>query len=101
MAVTATRVVLPTVPGADRYTVTDVTFDSSYPTGGEPLTASDLGLTFVAHAFVVPKVLGTGSTVGCTYDIANAKLLAYAAAAQIANTTDLSAATFTVWAFGR
>lgn len=105
MAVTTSRVVLPTVPGAERYTVTDVTFDASYPntggTIGEPLTAADLGLSVVTHAFCVPKVNGTGSVVGAAYDIAGAVLKAYAAAAQIANTTDISAVTVTVWAFGR
>lgn len=101
MAVTATRVVLPTVPGASRFTVTDVLFDSSYPTGGEPLTASDLGLTFVEWAISTVKVAGTGSVISVFYDIANAKLLAYAAAAQIANTTDISAVTATVVAFGK
>lgn len=101
MAVTATRVVLPTVPGADRYTVTDVLFDASYPTNGEPLTASDLGLTFVSWAISNVKVSGTGSVTSVFYDIANAKLKAYAAAAEIANTTDISAVTATVVAFGR
>lgn len=101
MAVTPTRVVLPVVPGADRLTVTDVLFDSSYPTGGEPLTASDLGLTTVTFAIATVKVAGTGSVTAVAYDVTNAKLLAYAAAAQIANTTDLSAVTATVVAFGR
>lgn len=101
MAVTPTRVVIPTVPGADRFTVTDVLYDNSYPTGGEPLTASDLGLTFVTFAISTVKVAGTGSVTSVFYDIANAKLIAYAAAAQIANTTDLSAVTATVVAFGR
>ncbi len=101
MATTNTRVVVPTVPGAERYTVTDVVFDSSYPSGGEPLAAAGLGLTSVSFAVSQVKVAGTGSVTNVFYDIANAKLLAYAAAAQIANTTDLSAVTATVLAFGR
>lgn len=101
MAVTATRAVLPFVPGAGRITVTDVTFDASYPTGGEPLTAADLGLAVVDFGIATVKVAGTGSVTAVAYDVANAKLLAYAAAAQIASTTDLSAVTATVVAFGR
>jgi hypothetical protein len=101
MAVTPTRVLPVTVPGAERYTVTDVLFDSSYPTGGEPLTASDLGLTTVAWAVSSIKTAGTGSVTDVFYDITNSKLKAYAAAAEIANTTDLSAVSAQVVAFGK
>lgn len=101
MAVTATRTQLPVVPGAQRMTVTEVTFDNSYPTGGEPLTASDLGLTGVDFAIATIKTAGTGSVTAVFYDIPNAKLKAFAAAAEIANTTDLSAVTAQVFAVGR
>lgn len=101
MATTNTRTQLPVVPGASRITVTEVAFDSSYPTGGEPLTASDLGLTTVEFAIATVKVAGTGSVTAVFYDIANAKLLAYTAAAQVANTTDISAVTAQVFAVGK
>ena len=101
MATTNSRVVTPTVPGAERYTVTDVVFDSSYPTGGEPLTAADLGLTSVSFAISSVKTAGTGSVTDVFYDIANAKLKAYAAAAEIANATDISAVAAQVVAFGK
>lgn len=101
MSVTVTPKVVATVPGAQRFTVTEVTFDSSYPTGGEPLTATDLGLTTVDFAIATLKVAGTGSVTAVFYDVANAKLLAYAAAAQIANTTDISAVSAQVYAVGR
>jgi hypothetical protein len=101
MAVTPTRVAGPEVPGAERRTVTDVLFDASYPTGGEPLTASDLGLSTVAFASASVKVAGTGAVTAVFYDIANAKLLAYTASAQVANTTDLSAVTVEVVAWGK
>lgn len=101
MAVTPTRVIVPFVPGAQRITVTDVAFDASYPTNGEPLTASDLGLQVVDFAIATVKVAGTGSVTAVAYDVTNAKLKAFAAAAEIANTTDISAVTATVVAFGR
>lgn len=100
MAVTATKV-FTDIPGADRVTVTDVVFDSSYPTGGESLTPSDLGLSTVDFAIATVKVAGTGSVTNVRYDAANQKLLAYGAAAQISNATDLSAVTATVVAWGK
>ena len=103
MSVTNTRVtaVGNCVFGDRRVTQTDVVFDSSYPTGGESLTASDLGLTYVDFAIAKVKVNGTGSVVNVTYDIANKKLIAYTAAAEVADTTDISAVTATVTAFGK
>lgn len=100
MSVTNTRTGLPKVPGAERFTVTTVAFDSSYPTGGEPLTASDLGLSVVTGAIATVAVAGTGSVTAVFYDIANAKLKAFAAAAEIANTTDISAVSAQVVAWG-
>lgn len=101
MAVTVSRANNPQVEGARRVTVTNITFDSSYPTGGEPLTFSDLGLTSVEFAIATLKTAGTGSVTQVWYDIPNQKLLAFAAAAQIANTTDISAVTAQVVAYGR
>lgn len=101
MAVTATRVLVPTVPGAERYTVTDVTFDSSYPTGGEALTAADLGLTTVNFAITSIKTAGAGSVTEAFYVTSTGLLKAYAAAAEIANTTDLSAVVVQIVAFGK
>lgn len=107
MAVTCTRRQLPEVPGAGRWTVTDVQFDSSYPntggTIGEPLTAADLGLSTVLFAIATLKVAGTGSVTAVYYDkdaAGGPVLKAYAAAAQIANTTDISAVTAQVFAYG-
>lgn len=50
MAVTTTRTQKQRVPGNQKFTVTSVTFDSSYAEGGEPLTAAQLGLTKVDFA---------------------------------------------------
>ena len=39
------------MPGSRRQTVSEVTLDSSYLEGGEPLTPKELGLTSVAWCF--------------------------------------------------
>lgn len=78
-----------------RLSLAKITFDSSYPSGGEAVTAADFGLTYLEN--VVP--LGAPDGFSFEYDVANSKLLAYwvdtsvdgAAQAQVANTTDLSA----------
>lgn len=101
MAVTVSRANNPQVEGARRVTVTNVTFDSSYPTGGEPLTFSDLGLTSVEFAVATLKTGGTGSVVQVWYDTANQKLKAYVAAAEVTAATDLSAIVAQVVAWGR
>lgn len=49
MSVTVSTVQRPTLPTF--YTVTDVTLDSSYAEGGEPVTAVQLGLAVVDHAW--------------------------------------------------
>lgn len=43
-AISASRVQKPRVPGAERRTVTEITFDNSYTSGGEAVTPADLGL---------------------------------------------------------
>jgi hypothetical protein len=92
------------VEGNKRVRVYDVTFDSSYATGGESLLASDVGLKKVIN---VPDALAKNSTgtsgVPVVYDYANSKLQAYrydgssagkAFLEEVANAVDLS--TFTV-----
>lgn len=78
----------------------DVTFDSSYPTGGEPLTASDLGFGSVLS--VVGDVLPSGAVRYVAYDRTNSKLLAFDAdGAQIADTTSLATITVRLLVRGR
>lgn len=75
------------------FKVIEITFDASYPTGGESLTAADCGLSsiiamqaHVAAGFVFE------------YDLTNSKLIAFwvdtttdgAAMAQVANTTNMA-----------
>lgn len=85
-----------TVYGNRRIVIANITFDSSYATGGESLTASDLGLTTIDH--VSPGV-STGGYV-TVYDHTNSKLLALygdnnnaadGPLIDVASTTDLSA----------
>jgi hypothetical protein len=82
--------------------VKDVTFDASYPTGGESLTPADVGLTVIVAAWPSVALHSTPTTaVGVVYNAATAKLIAlYATAnaanvafAEATNTNDLSAFT--------
>jgi hypothetical protein len=90
-------VVFRTTFGNKKVVVVDTTFDSSYVTGGESLTAADLGLTKIQYV-----ATGVADTNYVTrYDYTNSKLLAYDSdyststdgpLQQVANATDLSTA---------
>lgn len=57
------------IVGAQKETVRDVTFDSSYTSGGEALTAADLGLNVVERAVCnVQSVGGTVNVASASYD---------------------------------
>lgn len=73
--------------GNVRGVICNIAFDSSYPTGGEDLTAVAVGLTDVYG--VVD--LGIGNP-GYTYQFlpATSKLLAFNGTTQVANATNLS-----------
>lgn len=99
MALTITKIANLSLGNAEGVVV-DVDFDSSYPTGGESLTASDLGFQ---HASDIKLVLASpdGGYI-FQYDYTNKKLLAYyadydavadGALIQVPNTTDLSGVT--------
>jgi len=87
------------VLGDLKYQVRVLTFDSSYPTAGEPLTAGDLGLSnVIALIDLGPAVAETPITkrVALAYDDVNATLQAYGSTAsttytaEVPSTTDLS-----------
>lgn len=89
----------------ERMNICTVAFDDSYPTGGEAVTAEQLGLTVVDA--VIP--LSAGGYVS-EYDEANEKLLVYygnndgtadGPLVQVANETDLSELTVKVIAIGK
>ena len=82
--------------GNKKETLTSVTFDSSYATGGETLAVSQLGLTYADSVLTFPAV---GYTFA--YDAANGKLMAYSTAAtQAASGADLHTVTAQVLAIG-
>lgn len=105
MAVAIARVQKPTVVGKERRTVSRVTFDNAYPTGGEVVSAEDLGLQRVTFA-QAEVVHGTESAEkrvsNAEYDKANGKLklLDNATGKELANGADASKVVVQVVAYG-
>jgi hypothetical protein len=83
------------VLGERKFVVANVTGDSSYATGGEAFVPADIGLEYI------DSVWGGGSGYSVTYDRTNGKLLFFAGASQVSNTTDLSAVSVVVHAVGQ
>ena len=82
--------------GNKKETLTSVTFDDSYATGGLALSPAQLGMTQTDGIIAFPA---TGYTFA--YDATNSKLLAYSAAAtEVTAKTDLHAVTAQVLAIG-
>lgn len=78
-----------------RATIFEVAFDNSYPTGGEALTAADLGLVTIEFVLFEPAAGYTFE-----YDHTNSKVIARhgnndgvadGPSVEVPNTTDLSA----------
>lgn len=80
------------VEGNKRVVTTDITFDSSYPTGGEAVTLSSVGLMNADYAVCNVKAIGgTVNVANVYYDRANKKLKVYdETPAEVSNTADLS-----------
>jgi hypothetical protein len=89
------------VGGKFKLHIRTITFDSSYVTAGEPLTAADLGSSGRTIFAVLPHgaFRNTDATLGIivSYDHTNSKLVAYWGNAgsvsgmpEVASTTDLS-----------
>lgn len=108
MALTLSRSYQRESVGLDQFRVNiiDVTFDSSYPTGGEALTPEDCGMQSIEA--VLPQLGDTGYVV--LYDRTNEKLLAYMGdnnnasdgpLIEVANTTDLSTLDVRILVIGR
>lgn len=76
------------------------TFDDSYPTGGEAITAATFGLTFLNFLIIQDK---GGSAVLAAWDQTNSKIKAYVrtTGVEVANAVDLSATTVGVFAIGK
>jgi len=78
-----------TVKGNKRELTATVLFDSSYPTGGEAVAASDFGLSSVDTLFVYPHASRIG-----VYDHTNQKILLYTAlGTEATNASDQSTIT--------
>jgi len=91
--------------GNERGVRVDITFDASYVTNGEPLTAADLGLARVNQLSSDQGGLGTDFGRVIQYDRANELLLAFegngvAPLREVPNATDLSDLTVRVTAYG-
>jgi len=81
-----------TVFGNKRIVIVDVDFDSSYPSGGETLNASDLGLSSID--FVSPPSSKDGYLFD--YDYTNSKLKVFYPVKEVADTLVIDAGTTTV-----
>lgn len=106
MAITATKKHSRpyTVIGDDKLTVTDILFDSSYPTGGEAITAANLNLTTIDVAWVGGISIGTQTVnvASANVDLANSKIQLFdETPAEVASTADVSGTTVRVVAIGR
>lgn len=76
--------------GRHRVRVVKVTFDASYPTGGETFTPQNAGLASFETIIVSPDT-NTNPTVNVRYNYTTSKLMAFVAAGtEVPDTTDLS-----------
>jgi hypothetical protein len=85
------------VVGDRRETITNVTLDNSYPTGGYTITPQNLGLTSRIDA-LHPLTSTSGRTFA--HDRTNRKLMAHSGGSQVTAATDLSAEVVRVRAIG-
>jgi hypothetical protein len=86
------------VEGIKRRVFADITFDASYPTGGETLDPASFGLSVIEEVIPVDQ-----SEQVVRYDHASGKLVAYGdiGAAEVADLTDLSTISVRVEVVGR
>lgn len=94
---------VPGVSGNIKYVIKDITFDDSYPTGGEGLSATQLGLEEVYIVLISQK--SDGYVV--QYDYSNEKLEIYEAGAdgaaldELGDTADASGIGIRLIAYGK
>ena len=77
MALTFTAVQGPQPFGARRMAIYDVLFDSSYPTGGEAVTADDFGLSQAIDTMFPAVGVASGNALLFAYDATNKKIMAF------------------------
>jgi hypothetical protein len=91
------------VMGDIRYTIKDITFDDSYPTGGESCTAANFGLSEIFLVLISQKSDGYVAQ----YDYTNTKFEIYEAGAdaaaldELGDTADASGIGIRVLVLGR
>lgn len=108
MAVTTAITDVAKVPGARRQSVCEVTLDTEYAAGGEPITAAELGLTRIIWGLAFPLTgteseaveLGFVSFVKKTDTTAVIEAYNYKTQKVIATGKDLSKVKVLVWAMG-
>jgi hypothetical protein len=105
LAVAFARVQPSRVPGAERRTVTRVTFDNAYPTGGEVVTPEDLGLqrvTFAEAAVVHGSESAVLRVANADYVTTTEKLMLFdnATGKEVENGKDMSKVVVQVVAYG-
>lgn len=92
-----------TVFGNKRVSFATVTMDSSYPTGGESVTAAQLGLSSV-HRCDAQVAVATGGGVNvanANYSVTTNKVLLYdETPAEVANAADVSTTVVKLIAYG-
>jgi hypothetical protein len=107
MTISVAAVGNPRFARSQRKTVTDVTLDSSYPTGGETVTATQLGLAIIEDAVAdVKTVSGTVNiaNVFCNISSTGASLLLVVydeTPAEVTDTASLASVVVRVTAWGR
>jgi hypothetical protein len=104
MALSASTVERARVPGAERRSVTNVTFDSSYAEGGEPLTPSELGLrrvTFATCSIIHGSESSTLRPGSAYYENEKLHLIDNATGKEVSGTSDMSKVVVQVVAFGK
>lgn len=103
MAASVSISVGPEVPGSRKEVVGVITFDASYPTGGEAVTLAQLGLSRLDYLSVSAGIGYLPTWDGST---SSPKVLLYrqtaatGAFAEVPNTTDMSATTVRFLAVG-
>lgn len=87
--------------GNYRIEVVDLTFDSSYPTGGEALTLTHISKPFFGICTIIGLGAADGAAIGAKYDPGTGKVLVYATTGQVANATDCTDLVVRVAVFGK
>jgi hypothetical protein len=104
MSVTVSKAPKGRIPGAERITVSEITFDDSYAEDGEPLTAKQLGLRIV-DAAVCTVIHGSESSelrpAAAFYSGGKLHLIDTATGKEVASTKNMSKVVVQVVAFGR